>query len=206
MTATLKLHRFEKSGHAHRPTLFLSLLGLDAELIDVDLANGAHKKPDYLAMHPFGQVPVLQDGDQTIWDSNAILVHLATKYDESGTWYPKDKVAEIQAWLSAAAGPLASGPAAARLVTVFGAPLDHDRAKTIAAAFLATLDKQLSSRPFLVGNAPTIADVAIYSYTAHAPEGGVSLEPYPNIRAWIKRVEALPGFIAMPATKAGLLA
>lgn len=206
MTATLKLHRFAKSGHAHRATLFVSLLGLDAELIDVDLANRAHKRPEYLAMHPFGQVPLLEDGDRAIWDSNAILVYLATEYDESGRWYPADKAPEIQAWLSAAAGPLASGPAAARLVTVFGAPLDHDRAKTIAAGFLSTLDKVLSSRPFLVGDAPTIADVAHYSYTAHAPEGGVSLDPYPNVRAWLKRIEALPGFVAMPATKAGLLA
>jgi glutathione S-transferase len=53
---------------------------------------------------------------------------------------------------------------------------------------------------------PTIADIAAYSYIAHAPEGGISLEPYPHLRAWLKRVEALPRFLAMPATKAGLLA
>ena len=52
----------------------------------------------------------------------------------------------------------------------------------------------------------TIADIAAHTYIAHAPEGGVSLDPYPNIRAWLRRVEALPRFIAMPSTKAGLLA
>ena len=52
----------------------------------------------------------------------------------------------------------------------------------------------------------SIADIAAHTYIAHAPEGGVSLDPYPNIRAWLRRVEALPRFIAMPATKAGLLA
>ncbi|WP_202395997.1 glutathione S-transferase family protein [Stappia sediminis] len=206
MTAKLKLHRFEKSGHSHRAVLFASLLGLDAELIDVDLANGAHKTPDYLKMHPFGQVPVLQDGDQTIWDSNAILVHLATNHDASGEWYPDDKASAIQAWLSVAAGPLFNGPCAARLVTVFGADFDHERTKATATALFEILDKELAERAFLVGDKPTIADIALYSYTAHAPEGGAPLEPYANIRAWLKRIEALPGFVAMPETKAGLLA
>ncbi|NRG17488.1 glutathione S-transferase [Rhizobiales bacterium] len=206
MTAKLKIHRFAKSGHSHRAVLFASLLGLDAELIDVDLAGGAHKTPDYLAMHPFGQVPVLQEGDQTIWDSNAILVHLAINHDASGAWYPQDQRAAIQAWLSVAAGPLFNGPCAARLVTVFGADFDHERTKATAAALFEVLEKELGKRPFLVGDKPTIADVALYSYTAHAPEGGVTLEPFENIRAWLSRIEALPGFVAMPETKAGLLA
>lgn len=206
MTAKLKIHRFAKSGHSHRAVLFASLLGLDVELIDVDLAGGAHKTPDYLAMHPFGQVPVLEDGDQTIWDSNAILVHLATNHDASGAWYPQDRKAAIQAWLSVAAGPLFNGPCAARLVTVFGADFDHERTKATAAALFEVLGKELGKRPFLVGDKPTIADVALYSYTAHAPEGGVTLEPFGNIRAWLGRIEALPGFVAMPETKAGLLA
>ena len=68
------------------------------------------------------------------------------------------------------------------------------------------LEAGLDGRDWLVGNRPTIADVAAYSYTAHAPEGNVSLEPYSNIRAWIARFEALDGFVAMPATAAGLVA
>lgn len=199
---TLRLHRFALSGHAHRAELFLSLLGLKAALVDVDLRGGAHKQPDFLARNSFGQVPVLEDGATVIPDSNAILVYLASKYDAQRRWLPVDPVqaAQVQRWLSVAAGQLAAGPAAARLVTVFGAPLDHERAKGIAAQLFAVLEQHLAQQTFLVGQAPTIADVALYSYTAHAPEGGVSLQPYPNIRAWLARIEALPGFVPMPKT------
>jgi glutathione S-transferase len=68
------------------------------------------------------------------------------------------------------------------------------------------LDVELRASQFATGNTPTIADVAAYAYIAHAPEGGVSLEPYPNIRAWLQRIEALPHFVPMPTSKAGLLA
>ncbi|WP_341910213.1 glutathione S-transferase [Ferrovibrio terrae] len=199
---TLRLHRFALSGHAHRAELLLNLLGLRAELIDVDLGGGEHKQPAFLAKNAFGQVPVLEDGDTVIADSNAILVYLASRYDEQRRWLPVDPVqaAQVQRWLSVAAGQLASGPAAARMVTLFKAPFDHDRAKTVATALFAVLEQHLAQQTFLVGAAPTIADLALYSYTAHAPEGGVSLQPYPQIRAWLGRIEALPGFVPMPKT------
>ena len=206
-TQPIVLYGFPLSGHAHRAALFLSLLGLPHEQITIDLASGAQKQPPFLALNPFGQVPVIDDGGTIIADSNAILVYLATRYaDES--WLPRDPVlsARVQRWLSVAAGQIASGPAAARLVTVFGAPLDHDRAKTIADQLFAIMEPHLAGQPFLVGDRPTIADVAGYSYIAHAPEGDVSLAPYPQIRAWLARIEQLPGFVAMPATKAGLAA
>jgi glutathione S-transferase len=60
------------------------------------------------------------------------------------------------------------------------------------------MEGELAARDWLVGTAPTIADIACYSYIAHAPEGGIALEPYARVRAWIARVEALPGFVAMP--------
>ncbi|WP_341895491.1 glutathione S-transferase [Ferrovibrio terrae] len=203
---TLRLHRFALSGHAHRAELLLNLLGLRADLIDVDLRGGEHKQPAFLAKNTFGQVPVLEDGPEdnpvVIADSNAILVYLASRYDEQRRWLPVDPVqaAQVQRWLSVAAGQLASGPAAARMVTLFKAPLDHDRAKTVAANLFAVLEQHLAQQDFLVGSAPTIADVALYSYTAHAPEGGVSLQPWPHIRAWLGRIEALPGFVPMPKT------
>ena len=83
-------------------------------------------------------------------------------------------------------------------MALFGLPLDAVRAKSIAASLYGVLEAHLTAQHFLVGTAPTIADVALYSYTARAPEGGVSLEPYPNLRAWLARIEALPGFVAMP--------
>ncbi|CCD96601.1 putative glutathione S-transferase (gstA/gst-like) [Bradyrhizobium sp. ORS 375] len=197
-----RLYHFAVSGHAHRARLMLSLLGVPCELIDVDLKGGAHKQPEFLALNPFGQVPALVDGDAVIPDSNAILVYLAGRYDTSGRWWPRDPLgqAQVQRWLSAAAGPLAFGPAAARVATLFGAPLDIARAHQIANNLFAVMERELATRSFLTGDAPTIADIALYSYTAHAPEGGVSLASYPNVKAWLARIADLPGFVPMQAS------
>lgn len=198
----IRLYRHPLSGHAHRVELFLSLLNLPVELIDVDLANGAHKKPEFLAKNPFGQVPVIEDGALTLSDSTAILVYLATKYaDES--WLPRDAegAAAVQRFLSVASGEIAKGPAVARLVNILGAPLDRDAAQAIAVRLFAIFETHLADRAYLTGAQPTIADVACYSYVAHAPEGGISLADYPHIRNWISRIQALPGFVPMRATK-----
>jgi glutathione S-transferase len=196
----IRLYRHALSGHAHRVELLLSLLGLPCELIDVNMVRGAHKAPDFVAKNnPFGQIPVIEDGDVAIADSNAILVYLATRYDSTGRWLPRDAVtaARVQQWLSVAAGQLAHGPSAARLAVLFGARADLDRAQANSQQLFKILDGHLSGRQFLVGDTPTIADIAIYSYTAHAPEGGVSLDPYGHMRAWLARIEALPGFVPM---------
>jgi Glutathione S-transferase len=207
MSSPIKLYNFPKSGHAHRIELMLSLLNLPTELVFVDLAKGAHKQPEFLALNPFGQVPVIDDNGTVVADSNAILVYLAKQYD-NGTWLPEEPAAaaRVQRWLSVAAGPLAFGPAAARLVTVFGASFNTDEVIGRAHTLLKVIDAELAKSPFLAGRTPTIADVANYSYIAHAPEGNVSLEPYANVRSWLARVEALPGFVPMPRTAAGLQA
>ncbi|WP_341958653.1 glutathione S-transferase [Pseudomonas sp. RC10] len=206
MTA-ITLHHFPLSGHSHRAQLMLSLLGLEPQIQFVDLANGAHKTPEYLAINAFGQVPVLEDGDTVIADSTAILVYLAKKYDTTGQWLPADAeaAAQVQRWLSVASGQIASGPARARLITVFGADFDPKDTITRAHAVLQVIEKQLNGREFLVTDHATIADVSAYSYIAHAPEGNVSLEAYPNIRNWLARIESLKGFVPMPTTKAGLV-
>ncbi|MFS2003521.1 glutathione S-transferase family protein [Duganella sp. CT11-25] len=202
----MKLYGFPLSGHSHRAELFLNLLQLPYEFVPMPLAGGKHRTPEFLSLNAFGEVPVLEDGDVVLADSTAILVYLASKYDDSGRWLPRDPVAaaHVQRWLSAASGKIAYGPAAARLVTVFGAPLDHERAKSIASRLFDVLEQELSGRRYLVGEHASIADVAAFSYIEHAPEGGVSLKPYPNIRAWLANVRALPGFVAMQATQAGV--
>jgi glutathione S-transferase len=199
-TRPIRFHRFALSGHSHRVELFLSLLGLPVEPVDVDLLQRAQKQPAFLAKNPFGQVPVIEDGDTVVADSNAILVYLASRYDPSGRWLPRDglALARVQEWLSLAAGELAFGPAEARVIRLFGAAYDYARAKALAARLYTVMDSHLAARSFLAGDHPTIADIAHYSYTAHAPEGGVSLEPYPNVRAWLGRIEALPNFVPMP--------
>jgi len=206
MKNAIRIHSYRLSGHSHRVVLFASLAGIDHEVVDVDFANGAHKKDDFLAKNPAGQVPVIEDGDTIISDSNAILVYLARQY--APNYIPTSPVdeAEVQKFLSLAAGEIAFGPAAARLINVFNAPRDRDFAHATAETVLGKLEAHLEGRDWLVGSKPTIADVAIYSYTAHAPEGDVSLEPYPNIRRLLANIEALDGFVPMPSTPVGLSA
>ncbi len=206
MSNAIRIHRHPLSGHSHRVELLASLAGINHHLIDVDLLTGEHKKEAFLKLNPSGQVPVMEDGETVVSDSNAILVYLARKY--ASDWLPVDPrgEAEVQKFLSLAAGDIAHGPAAARLITVFGAALDVTRTHAVAKSAFDRLESHLVGRHWLVGERPTIADVAIYSYTAHAPEGNVSLDDYPNIRGLLSRIENLPGFVGMQETKVGLAA
>jgi glutathione S-transferase len=201
----MKLYGVRMSGHVHRIQLMLGLLELPYEFVTVDPAAAANRAPEFLSKSPFGEIPVLEDGGIVLSDSTAILVYLALTYG-GDRWLPRTPLAaaQVQRWLSNASGKIAYGPAAARLVTVFGAKLDHERAKAISLRLFDVMEGELASCDFLVGDGPTLADVAAFSYIAHAPEGGVSLRPYPNIRRWLDNVRALPGFVDMPSTVAGV--
>jgi glutathione S-transferase len=200
----MKLYHHPLSGHAHRARLFLSLLGVPHEAIEVDLKAGAHKMPEFLALNPFGQVPVLDDHGTVVSDSNAILIYVARKLGRND-WLPEDAAGEaaVQRWLSIAAGELAYGPAAARLVTVFGAKFNPDEVIGRAHTLLGRLEAHLTGRDWLVGERRTIADVALYSYLARAPEGNVDLSGYAKVNAYLRRIEALPGFVPFAQTPAG---
>ncbi|MFC5520684.1 glutathione S-transferase family protein [Polaromonas jejuensis] len=203
----ITLYRSAISGHSHRVELFLSLLGLPFERVDIDLAAGAHKTPAFLAMNAFGQVPVIQDGEVTLADSNAILVYLTGRYAvDADQWLPGEPLAAaaVQRWLSVAAGQLAFGPAVARVIQLFKRPDSPDAAVARAHALFAVMEQQLGQSAFLTGSTPTLADIANYSYAAHAPEGNVSLQAYPRLRAWLARIEALPRFVPMVKTPIGL--
>jgi glutathione S-transferase len=195
----IKLYRNPLSGHCHRAELMLAFLGLPYETIDLDMVNGAHKAPDYLKISPLGQVPAIDDNGFTLSDSNAIMMYLFKKYNDDYEWYPDEpeKAADVQRWLSIAAGEIAYGPCAVRLVKLFGMDLDYELAKQKTISLFAVLEPSLKNQSFLVGNTITIADLAGYSYISHVPEGGVSLEPYPAIKAWLARIEAHPNFVGM---------
>lgn len=203
----IRLYTTRLSGHGHRVQLFLTMLDLPFEVVEVNMKAGDNRRPEFLALNPFGQVPVIEDGETVLFDSNAILVYLAKRYGDP-SWLPDDPqgAAAVQRWLSLAAGPIAYGPCAARLVTVFGAPLDHAFTQRVAVKLFDVIEGEFANKRFAAGDTPTIADIAAYAYIAHAPEGGISLDPYPNLRAWLRRIEALPRFVPMPQTKAGLLA
>lgn len=202
----MKLYYHPLSGHAHRARLFLSLTQTPFELVEVDLAKGAHKAPEFLALNRFGQVPVLEDDGQVIADSASILIYIAKKHGLT-EWLPSDPVgaAAVQRWLSVAAGQIAFGPAAARLITVFGAGFNADEVIGRAHAVLKNIDEELAGKQWIIGSEqPTIADVALYSYIARAPEGNVDLSAYTNVDAWLKRIENLPGFVPFVQTPVGL--
>lgn len=197
----IRLYDFELSGHAHRARLMLSLLDLPHEVVAVDLMGGEHKRAEFLVRNLFGQVPVIEDGDVTLADSNAILVYLALKYDEQRRWLPAAPAeqAEVQRWLSVAAGTLAFGPAAARAAVLFQRS-ENPQGRALAEKLFGTMEQHLATHDWLAADHATLADVAMYSYTARAPEGGVALAPFPHLRAWLARVEALPRFKAMPSS------
>jgi glutathione S-transferase len=203
----VKLYYHNLSGHSHRARLFLSLLDVPHELVFVDLKKREQKSEAFLALNRFGQVPVLQEGETVISDSISIMVYLAKSLGRTD-WLPENAVAaaRVQRWLAVAAGELSRGPVAARLVTVFGAPLDAEDAIRRSHAVLTLVNDELSAAAWLATDHPTIADVALYSYISSAPEGNVDLSGYPHVLAWLARVEALPGFLPFDKTAVGLAA
>jgi len=196
----MKLYDLTLSGNCYKARLFLSLIGQTAELVPVNLLQGEHKQPPFLAVNPRGQVPVLEDGDVRVADSQAILVYLARRYADEA-WYPQDALiqARIVGWLSFAANEMHHGPATARVGRLFRRPIDEPLTASRALAALQLVEQQLAEHTWLAETAaPTIADIAVYPYAALAGEGGIDLGPYPAIRAWCSRIRELPGYIGMP--------
>jgi glutathione S-transferase len=197
---TLVLYGTPLSGHCHRVVLLLSMLGLPHRVVEA--AAPMRRSPEFQRLNPLGQIPVLEDGAVVIADSNAILVYLAKRYGSGNAWLPEDPLgaARVQRWLSVAAGEVRYGPAAARMSVLWGVPGDRDRALEISERVLRFMEGHCAEHPYLAAEHATIADLACYSYVAHAPEGGVPLEPYGQVRSWLRRIEALPGFVPMPSS------
>ena len=116
----MKLYDLTLSGNCHKVRLFLSLIGQPVELVPVNLLAGEHKQPAFREINPRGQIPVLEDGDFRLGDSQAILVYLAKRY--ANEWYPQDAETQghIANWLSFAANEVQHGPATVRLGKLFG--------------------------------------------------------------------------------------
>lgn len=199
-TTSLILHGVPLSGHVHRVELLLHFLGLAYTFVPAPAEVRASAA--FRALNPLGQIPVLQDGELVVNDSNAILVYLAKRYAPGGAWLPEDAAgaAAVQRWLSIAAGELAYGPAKARANALWKVPADLDQAAAVTRRLLAFMEQHLTARRFLAADHATVADLVCYSYVAHAPEGGIDLAPYAALRAWLARIEALPGFVALPAS------
>lgn len=197
--SSLTVYGVALSGHSHRVELFLHLLELPYRFVEAPAS--VRESAEFRRLNPLGQIPVLQDGELVLADSNAILVYLAKRYAPGSGWLPDDPVeaAQVQRWLSLAAGEIAFGPAKARITARWGdTGMPTELMHRLGDKVLRFMDDNLAGQDFLAAPRPTLADLACYAYIAHAPEGGVSLEPYPQVRNWIGRMRALPNFMPMP--------
>ncbi|MGH8855632.1 MAG: glutathione S-transferase family protein [Telluria sp.] len=197
--SSLTVYGTALSGHTHRVELLLHILQLPYRRIDAPAA--LRESADFLRLNPLGQIPVLQDGDVVLADSNAILVYLARRYAPDSGWLPDDPLgaAQVQRWLSLAAGEIAFGPARARVAARWGdTGMPPELMRKLAARVLGHMEDTLGRQDFLASARPTLADLACYAYVAHAPEGGIALDAYPRVGSWIARIQALPHFVAMP--------
>lgn len=195
----MELFEIAPSGHCHKIRLFLSLLQVPYQSVQVDVANLQQKSAPFLKMNPLGQVPVLKDGETVVWDSQAILVYLARQY-AAPSWLPLDAVglSRVMEWLSTAANEVARGPSTLRVHYKFGRAIAMEDAQQVTTVALQILEQHLKSADWLAAEHITIADIAIYPYIALAPEGKVDLTPYPSICLWLSRIQALPNYVGMP--------
>jgi glutathione S-transferase len=195
----MQLYGHDLSGNSYKAKLMLSLLNLDCEYLPVDLMAGAHKQPDFLVMNPFGQVPVLVDGETVLADAQAILVYLARQYGGE-SWLPlaAEPMSRVMRWLSTTAGEVRQGPESARLYHLFhNTSINLERSQQKSAFIFTQLNQHLADRQWLELGQPTIADIAVFPYVALARDGKIDLDPYPHVLTWIDRVKQLPGFIGM---------
>jgi glutathione S-transferase len=195
----MKLYDLDVSGNCYKVRLLCSLLGVTVELIPVDFMGGAHKRSPVIDLNAFAQVPVLEDGDVILRDSQAILVYVARKWGGEA-WLPTDaeSMARVMQWLMVAENEIARGPGDARLHDKFKMNIDIAAAREKAERILTIMDRHLETRQWLALDRPTIADIACMPYVALGWEGGVPLDPYPAVAVWVERIKKLPGFIGMP--------
>ncbi len=193
------LHDWVLSPNCYKVRLMAALSGQDLTLRAVNLyPEREHLSDEYLALNPAGTLPILEDGDLVLGESAAILAWLGEGWLGQG----KAEAARVQAWLSFAER-LNATAGRARNIDMLGVPGSLSEAQKGGRACLRELELALSDRrmeggTFLVGDGPTIADIACFPHVMLAPDGGLTLAPYPSIRLWTRAVRALPGFVEMP--------
>ena len=192
----ITLHGIWLSGPTYKAGLALALMGQAFAYKHVDLRAGAHKQADFLGINRFGQVPALVDGDLKLCQSGAILLYLADKFGKMGGKTAEEK-ARVREWLFWEGDRLASNiyrPRAIKRGFLQADDSVYTMYAKMAGDALKALDTELAKGGFLVGTEATVADVAVYGDVAYAGEAAIDLAPYPNVQAWMARVEKLPGF------------
>jgi glutathione S-transferase len=189
------------SGNAYKVRLMLHKLGLGVERIEMSVDDGSTRQAEFLVRNPVGQVPVLQLPDGTyLAQSNAILVYLA----EGTRFWPGDRLTRAQAlqWMFFEQYSHEPTIAVARhWIAHLGktTATEPQLPTKIAGGYraLGIMETHLEHRHFFVGEALSVADIALYAYTHVAEEGGFGLGRFPAIGAWLQRVAADPGHLAI---------
>ena len=200
----LILHEYAASGNCYKIRLTAALLGLRMERVEYDIMKGETRTPEFLAhINQLGRIPVLQVGQRFLPESNAACFYLA----DGSELIPADRFqrAEMLRWVFFEQYHHEPNIATVRFwLTMVGTDalselqVSQIPAKRLAGeAALQTMDDHLSLVDWFVGDAASLADIVLFAYTHVAEEGGFDLSLYPAVRAWLKRVEALPKFIAI---------
>lgn len=199
----MKLYDYILSPSCYKIRLMAAILGVKLEIRAVDFHPGLeHRGPGLLALNPAGSIPILEDGDLILTESSAMLAYLAA---QSGSrWLGTDapETARVHQWLSFS-HRLTTNLGGARLHQMLLRPGNIETLQAQGVAALRELEaglfeQRLRDMRFLASDRATIADIACFPYVALAPDGGISLDPYPNIRLWLRAIRSLAGFIEMP--------
>lgn len=193
------VYGMKASGNCYKVQLLLEMLGQPYRWIEVNSAAGETRTPAFLARNPNGKVPLLElDDGRTLAESNAILCYLA----DGSPWLPADRWqrAQVLQWLFFEQYSHEPYIAVARFIVGWlpegDARRDElPRLRERGHLALAVMEQGLRAGEFLAGEF-SVADIALYAYTHEAPMGGIALEDYPAVRAWLSRIEAQPGFVA----------
>ena len=196
----MKLYMTEMSGNSFKIRVLAAMLGVDYENIRIDWENREHKSEAFLKLNPRGQVPVMEIEGRIFWESTAHLVYIARKFGGE-TWLPTDPLgmAEVMQWMVFAQNEVQFGLQWARGTVVYGRrPESVEGYLRDGKLALDMLEDQLArTGNWLALGRASLADIACYPYVKRAPEGNLSLAPYPEVRAWLARCEALPGWIEL---------
>jgi glutathione S-transferase len=198
----MRLYGMRMSGNCWKAAQILALTGHAFEWVETDGTAGATRTPDFLAMNPIGKVPTLVLDDGTILaESNAILLH----YGEGTEWLPRPGLARtrVHEWLFFEQYSHEPYIAVARNLVTWRREEDlfRDRLEECArrgAQALDVMERRLAGHHWLVGEGPTIADLALFAYTHRADEGRFDLAQWPGVLAWVSRMTSLPRITTLP--------
>jgi glutathione S-transferase len=194
----VKLYDFGASANCYKVRLLAAQLGLELELVPVDLFAGESQTPEHLERNPAGRTPVLElDSGEHLAESGAIMLYLA----EGTPLLPDDKLGRARAaqWLFFEQNLLEPNIGTGRFWILTGRAEGHEplvaRWQKVGRHSLDVLERRLAATEFLLDSGYSVADIGLYAYTHVAGDAGIELAEYPAVESWLRRVETQPGYM-----------